>query len=106
MKIGVIIYSSDAETVWNAIRFANFALAEKDDVSIFLVGKGVECENISNEQFNIIEQVKKFLDSGGKIFACGTCLKQRNSNGSNLCPISTMRDMYRIVSESDKILTF
>ena len=56
--------------------------------------------------YYIIEQAEKFLASGGKIFACGTCLKQRNSPGSNLCPMSTMKDMYRIVAESDKILSF
>lgn len=106
MKIGVIISSNDAETCWNAFRFANFSLNNKDKVNIFLISKGVEYENKSNEQFNIIEQAEKFQQTGGKIFACGTCLKQRNSAGSNLCPISTMRDMYRIVSESDKILTF
>ncbi len=106
MKIGVIISSNDAETIWNAFRFANFAIDKKDDVNIFLVGKGVEYESKSNEQFNIIEQAGKLLDLGGKIFACGTCLKQRNSTGSNLCPLSTMKDMYRIVTESDKILTF
>ncbi len=106
MKIGLIISSNDAEACWNAFRFANFSLNNKDVVNIFLLGKGVEYEQISNEQFNIIEQAGKFLDGGGKIFACGTCLKQRNSAGSNLCPISTMKDMYKIVAESDKILTF
>ncbi len=106
MKIGVIISSNDAETCWNAFRFANFSLNNKAAVSIFLIGKGVEYESITNEQFNIVEQAEKFLESGGKILACGTCLKQRNSAGSNLCPISTMKDMYRIVAESDKILTF
>ncbi len=106
MKIGVIISSNDAETSWNAFRFANFSLGSKDEVSIFLIGKGVEYENISNDQFNIVEQAEKFQEAGGKIFACGTCLKQRNSAGTNLCPISTMRDMYRIVSESEKVLTF
>lgn len=106
MKIGLIISSNDAETVWNAFRFANFAVEKKDEVSIFLIAKGVEYERISNEQFNIIEQAEKFLNSGGKIFACGTCLKQRNNPGSNLCPFSTMKELYRIVAESDKILTF
>ena len=106
MKIGVIISSNDSETVWNAFRFANFAIDKKDDVNIFLVGKGVEYESKRNEQFNIIEQAEKFSDTGGKIFACGTCLKQRNSAGSNLCPLSTMKGMYKIVAESDKILTF
>lgn len=106
MKIGIIISSHDAETCWNAFRFANFALNNKDEVSIFLIGKGVEYEQGSNEQFNIVEQAEKFSESSGKIFACGTCLKQRNSTGSNLCPVSTMREMYRIVYESEKILTF
>ena len=106
MKIGIIISTNDAETCWNAFRFANFSLNNKDGVSIFLIGKGVEYEQISNVKFNIIEQAEKFLNSAGKIFACGTCLKQRNSAGSNLCPLSTMNDLYRIVSESDKILTF
>ncbi len=106
MKIGIIISTNDAETCWNAIRFANFSLNNKDDVNIFLVGKGVEYEIKSNGQFNVIEQAEKFLTSGGRIFACGTCLKQRNRAGSNLCPVSTMKDMYRIVSESDRVLTF
>ena len=106
MKVGIIISTNDAETCWNAFRFANFSLNNKDEVNIFLIGKGVEYEQISNDQFNIIEQAEKFQEAGGKIFACGTCLKQRNSTGSNICPISTMKDMYRIVSESDKIITF
>lgn len=106
MKLGIIISSNDTETGWNAFRFANFSLSNKDRVEIFLISKGVEYESKSNEQFNIIEQAEKFLFSGGKIFACGTCLKQRNLSGSELCPMSSMKDMYRIVSESDKILTF
>ncbi len=106
MKIGVIVSSNDAETCWNAFRFGNFSLNKKDEVSIFLIGKGVEYEKQSNEQFNIVEQAKKLMSLGGKIFACGTCLKQRLTSGTNLCPISTMEDLYRIVTESEKVLTF
>ncbi len=106
MKIGIIVSTNDPETCWNAFRFANFSLNNKDEVNIFLLGKGVEYEQVSNEQFKIIGQAEKFLELSGKIFACGTCLKQRNNAGSNLCPLSTMKDMYRIVSESDKVLTF
>jgi uncharacterized protein involved in oxidation of intracellular sulfur len=106
MKVGIVISSNDTETIWNAFRFANFSLNNRDEVKIFLIGKGVEYETQSNEQYDITEQAKKFLMSGGKIFACGTCLKQRNSTGSSLCPVSTMKDMYEIVAESDKILTF
>jgi len=32
MKPGIIIYSNEPETVWNAYRFGNFTLKEKDEV--------------------------------------------------------------------------
>jgi uncharacterized protein involved in oxidation of intracellular sulfur len=44
MKIGIVIYSNDAETVWNAFRLGNFALKERDEVKVFLLAKGVEAE--------------------------------------------------------------
>ena len=37
MKLGVIVYSTDAEVVFNAFRLANFSLKEKDDVRLFLL---------------------------------------------------------------------
>ena len=73
---GVIISSNDAETCWNAFRFANFCLNSKDEVQVFLIGKGVEYQQISSPEFNIVEQAEKLLGAGGKVFACGTCLKQ------------------------------
>jgi uncharacterized protein involved in oxidation of intracellular sulfur len=106
MKIGVIISTNDAETSWNALRYANFCLGQKDEVKVFLMGKGVECQAISTDKFNTVEQSQKFLEGGGKIFACGTCIKSRSQEGSDVCPISTMKDMYEIVKESDRILTF
>ena len=106
MKIGIIISTNDAETCWNAIRYANFALTQKDDVKIFLTGKGVEYQSISTDKFNTIEQAEKFMQSGGKIFACGSCIKSRQRDGSEMCPISTMKDMYEIIKESEKVVTF
>ncbi len=105
MRIGIVIYSNDAETVWNAFRFANFALNSGDEVKAFLLGKGVECENMNDERFDVREQMEEFVKNGGKIYACGTCLKIRDSS-SELCPVSTMKDMYEIVKESDRVLTF
>jgi len=106
MKIGIIIYSDDPETVWNAFRFGNFALSEGDEVRAFLLGKGVECTSLDTDRFKITEQMRKFVDNGGKIFACGSCLKIRQSEGSEMCPISTMKDLYEIVKECEKIVTF
>ena len=106
MKTGIIIYSNDAETVWNAFRFANFSLKEGDTVKIFLLAKGVEYEKLDSEKFDIKKQAKSFLEDNGKIFACGTCLKSRESEGSQMCPLSTMKDLYDIVKESDKVVSF
>ena len=107
MKLGIIISQTNPETNWNAFRLANFAIKEGDEVKIFLVGEGVEYEASNSEKFNIQEQVAEFLKSEkAKILACGTCLKSRNQEATNSCPMSSMKDLYELVQESDKILTF
>ena len=106
MKLGIIIYSTDAETVWNAFRFGNFALGKGDNVRVFLLAKGVESEQLVSDKFNVPEQMTALADAGGAILACGTCLKIRQIAASTLCPLSTMQDMYDIVSDSDRVLTF
>lgn len=105
MKLGIVIYSSDTETVWNAFRLGVFALKKGDTVKTFLLAKGVECESLNTEKFKVTEQMQAFVDAGGEILACGTCLQIRHSQGSDLCPLSTMNDLYEIIRDSDKIVT-
>jgi uncharacterized protein involved in oxidation of intracellular sulfur len=105
MKIGIIISQTDSEIVWNALRFANTAILEDHQVKIFLLGKGVEIESIENEKFNVKEQLDRLKQLGGQMLACGTCIKTRNMQ-FEVCPISTMKDMLKLVIESDKVLTF
>jgi uncharacterized protein involved in oxidation of intracellular sulfur len=66
----------------------------------------VDCQKLDSKDFKITEQMQAVVDAGGKIMACGTCLKLRQSEGTELCPLSTMQDMYDIVRESDKVLNF
>ncbi|MBI5204901.1 MAG: DsrE family protein [Nitrospirae bacterium] len=106
MKIGIVIYSNDTETVWNAFRYGNFAIKEGDEVKVFLTGKGVEAESLDTEKFSVTQQMKDFVKGGGTILACGTCLKVRNQSATDICPLSTMKDMYALVKESDRVLTF
>jgi len=106
MKMGMVIYTNDSESVWNAFRLGNFALGEGDEVNVFLLGKGVEAESLDTEKFKVTEQIQSFVKGGGKVLSCGSCLKIRNSKGSDVCPISTMKDFYTIIKESDRILTF
>ncbi len=73
---------------------------------MFLLAKGVESESLETEKFKVTEQIQSFINNGGKILACGTCLRIRQSEGSETCPVSTMKDLYEVIRESDKIITF
>jgi len=106
IKLGIVIYSNDPETIWNALRLANYSLSEKDTVSVFLMGKGVEIKSLSTKDYNVTEKLNDFLDNGGKIFACGTCMNSRNLKESKACPVSSLSDLYEIIRRSDKLLTF
>jgi len=106
MKIGIVVNSGDSETVWNAFRFGNFALAMGDEVKVFLTGKGVEADLLDTDIFKVTEQSQTFVDSGGKIFACGTCLEIHQLEASEMYTVSTLKDIYEIVKESDRIITF
>ena len=106
MKIGIIINTNEPETVWNAFRFGVTSLLMEHEVRVFLLGKGVESENITDEKFKVQEQIGLFVENKGQILACGTCLKMRQMKGSEVCPVSTMHDMLHIVEESDKVLVF
>ena len=105
MKLGIIISTSEPETVWNVYRLANFALNEGDKVKVFLLARGVESES-GSEKYNVKEQIAQFVLKGGEIYACGTCMKSRQIDSRDTCPLSSMKDLYQIVKESDRVLTF
>jgi uncharacterized protein involved in oxidation of intracellular sulfur len=106
MKLGIIISSSVVEINWNALRLANLSLSKGDSVSVFLVGEGVEYQKNSSTQFDISKQVLKFLESNGKIIACGTCMMIRKQDSAKECPAGGLEDLYNLVADSDKVLTF
>jgi uncharacterized protein involved in oxidation of intracellular sulfur len=106
MKIGIVISTNEPEVVWNAFRFGNVSLKANHEAKVFLINKGVEVEDIKSDKFNVREQIDSFIGNKGQILACGTCLKARQKEGTNVCPISTMNDLLKLVEESDKILTF
>ena len=106
MKLGIILSTKNEETNWNALRLANLALSKGDTVSVFLLGEGVEYGKHSSDQFDITQQVQKFLESNGQIVACGTCMAIRKQGSSKECPEGGIEDLYKLVNDSDKILTF
>ena len=106
MHLGVVITSNHPETVWNAFRLANFSLSKGDKTSIFLMANGVEAEGLNSERFDITNQMETFISNNGELYACGTCITYRNKNSSELCPISSMADLYGIINNVDKLISF
>lgn len=105
-SIGIVIYSNDVETIWNAIRFANFSKNQGDTVCIFLLGKGVELDNLVKTENDLKEQTNLFLESGGTILGCGTCLQSRKNNEPQVCKFSSMKDLYELVRKNKIVMTF
>ena len=107
MKLAIILSTNNAEKNWNAFRLGNLALEKGDGVSVFLIGEGVEYESNSNDKFDVKVQVQKFLTSkNGKIIACETCMNIRNQAESEECPAGGIADLYTLIAQSDKVVTF
>lgn len=106
MKIGIIIETKELEKAWNAFRFAVNAKKQEHEVKVFLMGEAVECEGLVDEKYNVDEQLNKFISIGGEILACGTCLKSRQLDSTEACPMSTMIDCVNMVVWADKTVTF
>ena len=102
-KLAVVISSNEPEKAWNAFRFSNLALGKKDEVSVFLMNSGVECL-VDSEKYNVKALSDKFEQNGGKVLACGTCVKNRSMG--NVCETSNMDAFYNLVTESDKAIYF
>ena len=105
-SIGIVIYSNDIETTWNALRLANYSKSQSDTVTIFLLGKGVELDSLVKVNVDLKEQSDKFLDGGGTIMGCGTCLVSRKNNEPQVCKFSSMGDLYNMIRENKVVLTF
>ena len=106
MKIGIILETKEYEKAWNAFRFAVTAIKQGHEVKVFLMGEAVECEGLTHDKYDIDAQLKNFVKAGGEILACGTCLKSRQLDSTDACPVSTMVDCINMVVWADKMVTF
>ena len=62
-----VVSTNDAETVYNAVRLANVSLDNKKEVNLFMLGKGVEFNEISTEEFDVNSHVEKLYAKGGEL---------------------------------------
>ncbi|MDR1739547.1 MAG: DsrE family protein [Bacteroidales bacterium] len=107
--LGIIIYSDDAETAWNAIRLANYSQDKGDKVFIFVLGKGLDVfikEQADDDMFHIHKISDTFLANGGTIYSCASCAVIRGTEEIQSCTITSIADLYEIVTRSKRLLTF
>jgi uncharacterized protein involved in oxidation of intracellular sulfur len=65
MKTLFIIATDDGETIYNAMRLANVAEQQDEEVAVFMLGKGVCFERSGSEHFDVMGEIEKF---GGDFF--------------------------------------
>jgi uncharacterized protein involved in oxidation of intracellular sulfur len=65
MKLLFIITTDDRETIYNAMRLANVAEQQDEEVAVFMLGKGVCFERSGSEHFDVMGEIEKF---GGDFF--------------------------------------
>lgn len=106
MKVLVIISVSEPETAWNAFRYAGFAAKMGSEVNVFLISRGVETEHIENETFNVVEEIHNFLDAGGQITVCGTCLAKRKWDMARFGKVGTLAKLHEMITQNDRIINF
>ena len=106
MKLGIIIETKESEKSWNAMRFAVTAKKQGHEVKVFLMGEAVECQNLTDGTYDVVEQIDAFIEARGEMLACGTCLKSRQMEATEACPLSTMIDCVQMVEWADKTVTF
>ena len=106
MKLVIVITQANHEQVFTALRFANFSRNQGDEVTVFLTAEGVETVRLDHPSFDIKGQATNFVQNGGAILSCGSCMKLRDLAGSDICTPSNMQGLYDLVVVSDKVITF
>jgi sulfur relay (sulfurtransferase) complex TusBCD TusD component (DsrE family) len=105
MKLGIIINTNNSETAWNALRLGDTALSAGHKVTVFLLGSGVEIENIVDKTYDVAELMKKFTTRKGSLLGCGTCMRLRHREAGVILK-STMLDLVQLIVDSDKVVSF
>ena len=80
-------------------------------MTVFLLGRGVEAASVSTLTFDTREQLDLFRTSGGVLVGCGVCCESRKKEMPYLqaelqCEMGSMQQLYGLVAEADKVLTF
>jgi hypothetical protein len=84
---------------------ANAGLQKGDEISVFMLGKGVTYEAVGGDDFDVVSQVNQFTEEGD-FYVWGVCLQAHGLVASASCPVAWMDDLYELSMEADKVFTF
>jgi len=103
------------EKVWNGLRLALTSVlgAINLRVNVFLLGDAViaakKGQNTPEGYYNLEKMLRDLLERGGKVAACGTCLRARGLVKEDLVEgveVGTMSGLVHWIKESQKVLSF
>ena len=103
------------EKPWNALRLAltSNSAAIESHVNVFLLGDAVSIakkgQNTPEGYYNLEKMLTDLIAKGGKVRACGTCLKARGLSQDDLIEgveVGTMMGLAKWVKESGIVLSF
>jgi len=106
MKLGIIIYSNDLETVWNAFGLGVYALKERDTVKVYILGKGMDCKLVNTDKFKVKDEICEFKELGGEILGCSTCAEIHPNSCIEAAFLAPTMELHKVIKESDKVVTF
>ena len=103
------------ERAYNALRLALTLTTERfrEKVRVFLLGDAVYCavkgQKPPEGYYNVEEMLRKLLERGCEVRACGSCLRLRGLQTQQLVEgvkPGTMIELSKWVLESDRVLIF
>ncbi|OEU74155.1 MAG: hypothetical protein BA864_11190 [Desulfuromonadales bacterium C00003093] len=59
-KVLIVISTDDGESIFNAMRLANLGVKKGDEVSVFMLGKGVSFQKSGSDEFDVMGQINAF----------------------------------------------
>ncbi|MCQ2286322.1 MAG: DsrE family protein [Bacteroidales bacterium] len=106
IKLGIFISTNDPEKLCNAFKIGCATLQQGGQVRVFLTGAAVECDGIDSTEFHVREQIEKFTQLKGRIFAEGTSLHERHIETPKSFQMANINTSVGILRWADQILSF
>ena len=101
------------EKSYNGLRLATSLQKREEKVSLFLMADSAFCalknQETPNGYYNIGRMIRQFLNKGGQISACGSCMEARGLTTNNFIEGVVKGNMEQLtdwVLQSEKVINY